>query len=102
MLTQGTRVLDTNSLAIETTAKLDLNDNDLIVRSGNLTTVTGQIKTGLENGGSFDWKGLGIGSTRRRPERDGGYGLPLRPGRAEEQPRSGWRQRAGLHELRDP
>jgi len=72
MLVAGTRVLDTNSLAIETTAKLDLNDNDLIIRSGNLATVTGQIKTGLENGGSFDWKGLGIGSTRRRPERDGG------------------------------
>jgi hypothetical protein len=42
---------------------LDLNDNDLIVTGGTLATITGQIKTGLENGGAFDWLGPGIRST---------------------------------------
>jgi len=46
------------------TARLDLNNNDLVVRTGSLATITNQLKTGLENGGAFDWGGYGIGSTR--------------------------------------
>jgi hypothetical protein len=43
---------------------LDTNDNDLIVTNGNLAAVTAQVKSGLENGGNFDWLGSGIMSTR--------------------------------------
>lgn len=44
--------------------KLDMNDNDLVLTSGSLSTVTAQIKNGLENGGAFDWQGQGISSTK--------------------------------------
>ncbi|HWP41510.1 MAG TPA: hypothetical protein VNL70_11330 [Tepidisphaeraceae bacterium] len=46
------------------TARLDLNNNDLIVRTGSLATITNQLKSALENGGNFDWLGPGIGSTQ--------------------------------------
>ncbi|WP_428937493.1 PEP-CTERM sorting domain-containing protein [Fontivita pretiosa] len=46
------------------TARLDLNDNDLVINTGSLTSVTAQVKAALENGGNFDWLGMGIGSTR--------------------------------------
>ena len=53
-----------STLSIGSTARLDLNNNSLIVNSGNLATTTAQIKTALENGGNFDWLGPGIGSTQ--------------------------------------
>ncbi|WP_428938098.1 DNRLRE domain-containing protein [Fontivita pretiosa] len=53
-----------STLSIGSAARLDLNNNALIVSSGSLTTITAQIKTGLENGGNFDWLGPGIGSTQ--------------------------------------
>ncbi|WP_428938950.1 beta strand repeat-containing protein [Fontivita pretiosa] len=46
------------------TARLDLNNNSMIIVSGDLGTTTAQIKTALENGGNFDWQGPGIGSTQ--------------------------------------
>ncbi|WP_428940736.1 hypothetical protein [Fontivita pretiosa] len=58
----GTSRVD--SLSIATGARLDLNNNSLIVNSGSLATVTASIKSALENGGNFDWLGPGIGSTQ--------------------------------------
>ncbi|WP_428938604.1 hypothetical protein [Fontivita pretiosa] len=52
------------SLAVGSGARLDLNNNSLIVNSGSLATVTASIKSALENGGNFDWLGPGIGSTQ--------------------------------------
>ncbi|WP_428938044.1 autotransporter-associated beta strand repeat-containing protein [Fontivita pretiosa] len=45
-------------------AKLDLNDNDLVVNTGSLTNLTRVLKAGLENGGAFDWRGKGIASSK--------------------------------------
>ncbi|WP_428940847.1 dockerin type I repeat-containing protein [Fontivita pretiosa] len=53
-----------NTLAVGAGARLDLNNNSLIVNSGSLATVTASIKSALENGGNFDWLGPGIGSTQ--------------------------------------
>ncbi|WP_428937018.1 DPP IV N-terminal domain-containing protein [Fontivita pretiosa] len=44
--------------------RLDLNDNELILSASSVTTVTSQLRSALFNGGSFDWRGPGIGSTR--------------------------------------
>ncbi|WP_428938199.1 hypothetical protein [Fontivita pretiosa] len=52
------------TLAVGSGARLDLNNNSLIVNSGSLATVTASIKSALENGGNFDWLGPGIGSTQ--------------------------------------
>ncbi|WP_428937348.1 hypothetical protein [Fontivita pretiosa] len=64
----GSTVVDTNTLTISTDdadGRLDLNDNDLIVRNTpDLAAITTLIKTALENGGAFDWQGIGIGSTQ--------------------------------------
>jgi len=57
-------------LSVNATGALDLNDNDLIlnftagqgVAAFNL--VNGYAKTGLQNGGNFDWLGKGIRSTK--------------------------------------
>ncbi|HWP39721.1 MAG TPA: autotransporter-associated beta strand repeat-containing protein [Tepidisphaeraceae bacterium] len=54
----------TASLNLAASARLDLNNNSLIINSGSLATVTSQIKSALENGGNFDWLGPGIGSTQ--------------------------------------
>ncbi|WP_428941025.1 beta strand repeat-containing protein [Fontivita pretiosa] len=54
----------TASLNLAATARLDLNNNSLILDGGNLATTTAQLKTALENGGNFDWLGPGIGSTQ--------------------------------------
>ncbi|HWP39972.1 MAG TPA: hypothetical protein VNL70_03525, partial [Tepidisphaeraceae bacterium] len=53
-----------NNLGIATGARLDLNNNSLILDGGSLATVTASIKSALENGGNFDWLGPGIGSTQ--------------------------------------
>ncbi|WP_428939919.1 hypothetical protein [Fontivita pretiosa] len=58
----GTTVTDV--LTVAAGARLDLNNNSLIVNSGSLATVTASIKSALENGGNFDWLGPGIGSTQ--------------------------------------
>ncbi|WP_428939200.1 hypothetical protein [Fontivita pretiosa] len=61
----GTSVV--NSLLLTSTARLDLNNNSLIVSAGDASItsgITGLIKTALENGGNFDWLGPGIGSTQ--------------------------------------
>jgi len=46
------------------TARLDLNNNSMIIVSPDLPTTTAQIRAALENGGNFDWQGPGIGSTQ--------------------------------------
>ena len=53
----GSRVINTAALAIAGTGKLDLADNDLIVRSGNLNSVTGLVK---QAHASATWAGNGI------------------------------------------
>ncbi|WP_428936801.1 beta strand repeat-containing protein [Fontivita pretiosa] len=58
-----------NTLLIDGTAenwtgRWDLADNDLIIDAASLATTSSQIKSGLENGGAFDWLGPGIGSTQ--------------------------------------
>jgi len=53
-----------NTLSIAGGARLDLNNNSLVIDAGSLATTTAQIKTALENGGNFDWLGPGIGSTQ--------------------------------------
>ncbi|WP_428940689.1 hypothetical protein [Fontivita pretiosa] len=58
----GTSVLQ--SLTISPGARLDLNNNSLILNTASLATVTGLVKTALDNGGNFDWQGPGIGSTQ--------------------------------------
>ncbi|HWP39958.1 MAG TPA: hypothetical protein VNL70_03455, partial [Tepidisphaeraceae bacterium] len=58
----GTSVL--TRLAIANIARLDLNNNSLIINSGSITSTTAKIKSALENGGAFDWGGNGIGSTQ--------------------------------------
>jgi hypothetical protein len=45
------------------TGKLDLGGNDLIVSAGNLTTITNQIKSGLNAAASGYWNGNGITSS---------------------------------------
>ncbi|HWP40528.1 MAG TPA: family 16 glycosylhydrolase, partial [Tepidisphaeraceae bacterium] len=52
------------ALNVSTTARLDLNNNALVVNNGNLGTITSRIKSALENNGNFDWQGPGIGSTQ--------------------------------------
>ena len=54
------------SLTINGTGRLDVNDSALVVRNGGQAAVqqlTAYLKTGLENGGNFDWQGPGISST---------------------------------------
>ncbi|WP_428940688.1 hypothetical protein [Fontivita pretiosa] len=58
----GTSVM--GSLSISPGARLDLNNNSLILNTASLATVTGLVKTALDNGGNFDWQGPGIGSTQ--------------------------------------
>ena len=43
-------VLDTGTLVIAPTGVLDLKNNNLIVRSGSVATLTGYITTGRNNG----------------------------------------------------
>jgi hypothetical protein len=52
------------ALSVSGPGRLDLNNNSLIVDGGSLANVTAWLKTGLENGGNFDWLGPGIGSTQ--------------------------------------
>ncbi|HWP40566.1 MAG TPA: hypothetical protein VNL70_06530, partial [Tepidisphaeraceae bacterium] len=61
---QPARTSRLDSLSIATGARLDLNNNSLIINSGSLAAVTASIKSALENGGNFDWLGPGIGSTQ--------------------------------------
>ncbi|WP_428940913.1 beta strand repeat-containing protein [Fontivita pretiosa] len=54
------------SININGSGKLDLNDGALIVRSGGagtLAAVTARLKSGLQNGGAYDWLGAGICSS---------------------------------------
>ena len=65
MSPNGSRVINTNAIAFTGTGRLDLKDNDLVVRSGvvgtwngtNYTGITGLVKQG-RNGGT--WTGNGI------------------------------------------
>jgi hypothetical protein len=56
-------VIDTQTLTIAPTGVLDLKNNNLIVRTGSLATITGYIKTGLYNGPNGFWDGPGINSS---------------------------------------
>ncbi|HWP39356.1 MAG TPA: autotransporter-associated beta strand repeat-containing protein, partial [Tepidisphaeraceae bacterium] len=53
-----------NNVTTSGTGRLDLNNNSLIVNAGSVSAISGLIKTGVENGGNFDWLGPGIGSTQ--------------------------------------
>ena len=56
-------ILETNTLTIAPTGVLNLKTNNLIVKSGSLGTITGYIKTGLNNGPNAYWDGPGINSS---------------------------------------
>jgi len=56
----GGKVIRTNALTIAAAATLDLNDNDMIVRTGNVTTISNYIRS-ARNGGA--WTGTGLTST---------------------------------------
>jgi len=65
MSSNGSRVLVTDALAVNPTGKLDLRDNDLIVRAGTLGTWNGSAYTGLtalvaSGRASGAWNGPGI------------------------------------------
>jgi hypothetical protein len=54
-------VTEMSSLSLTGSGTLDLNNNDLIIHNGNLTAVTGYIKSGYGSGGN--WQGVGIASS---------------------------------------
>ena len=56
-------VMDTGTLSIAPTGQLNLQDNDLIVRSATLAAITAYIQTGLYNGPGGYWDGPGINSS---------------------------------------
>ncbi len=58
----------TFSPAVGYTGILNLKDNDLIVRTGSLATITGYIQTGLYNGAGGYWDGPGINSSNAAAE----------------------------------
>lgn len=60
----GTSDLPTLSLAggATPTATFDLGDNAAILRNGSVSTTTSQIRQAFENGGNFDWNGIGLTS----------------------------------------
>src|SRR4029453_1346037 len=68
--TGRTPALDVNTLSVAATGRLDLNDGGLVKRNGgsgptgqtSTQQTTALLKTGLENGGSFDWQCPGISS----------------------------------------
>ena len=53
-------VLETGTLTIAPTGKLNLKDNALIVRTGNFSTIYGYVVTGYDGG---TWNGYGISSS---------------------------------------
>jgi autotransporter-associated beta strand protein len=58
--------LDISSLTVAATGRVDVNDGGLVIRNGGqagIQQATALAKTGLENGGAFDWQGPGISST---------------------------------------
>jgi hypothetical protein len=64
--------VDGANFTLDPTAKLDLGDNALVLRNGGAGPaaqsvagrVAGYLKTGLENGGAFDWLGAGVSSAK--------------------------------------
>ncbi|WP_428940579.1 calcium-binding protein [Fontivita pretiosa] len=58
------KAIRVNTLNIAGGGRLDLNDNAMIVSSGNLAGITALLRSGLSNGGRFDWLGNGIASSR--------------------------------------
>jgi autotransporter-associated beta strand protein len=68
-----TTALDVNALTVAPTGRVDLNDGGLVKRNGSgaagqtaTQAITALLKTGLENGGNFDWAGPGISSTEAK------------------------------------
>jgi uncharacterized delta-60 repeat protein len=57
----GTTVLSVNQLVLAPSARLDLHDNDLIVRGGDLAAVTQAVRSARTAIG--DWSGFGITSS---------------------------------------
>ena len=58
--------LDVGTLNVAAIGRIDVNDGGLVIRNGGQAgtqQVTALLKTGLENGGAFDWQGPGISST---------------------------------------
>jgi hypothetical protein len=51
-------VLQLDGLSTASTGKLDISDNDVVVHNGDLTTINGQLKEGLNTGGAI-WAGPG-------------------------------------------
>ena len=54
------KLLQLNGLSMDVTGILDLNNNDLVVHGGNLTTINSLVTSGYNNG---TWTGAGIKST---------------------------------------
>jgi hypothetical protein len=55
-------VLQLDSLSIDPAAKLDVNNNDLVIHNGDLATITAQLASGFNHGAGY-WNGNGIVST---------------------------------------
>ncbi len=58
----GNRAITTEALSIAATGALDLNDNDLIVRNGDIAAVTALVSSGLNLDAAGYWDGNGIRS----------------------------------------
>ena len=56
-------VIETGTLTIAPTGRLDLRDNALIVRTGNFATILGYVATGFRAGPNGYWDGPGINSS---------------------------------------
>ena len=63
----GGIVIDTGSLVIAPTGRLDLKNNAVIVRSGNFATIQGYVITGY-NGGAWDGYGINSSSAASDPD----------------------------------
>ncbi|WP_428940154.1 hypothetical protein [Fontivita pretiosa] len=70
LATGADKVLTVTGLTISGTGALDLNDNDLIVKNGSLSSITALLKTGFENSGGDEWLGSGIRSTEAEADND--------------------------------
>ena len=56
----GGRVIKTDALTVGATSRLDMNDNDMVVVSGSLSTIAARIASARNSG---SWNGPGITST---------------------------------------
>ena len=50
-------------VSVDNTSKLDLQDNDMLVHNGSLSTITAEVKSGFNAAGGGKWNGNGITSS---------------------------------------